>query len=1023
MKRLIILIWVLILFSPSGVLARKRSPSLAEQDAFVKRYNEAYEAGEEAFEEFQDDVMANGSPEEIEMLGNMNQGKRPDGRDYVPGKGGFMGDRNDPGPVDWSDWDIITDANGNVIGFKEKYFEDKDIDGDGKISDEERNIWNDKKKKEYEQAGGPPGQVPPIPEWDKDQDGRPDPGFERFCWQCRHKPLKKRHKCLRGMQGSCASNPCRRQNKCLEHQEIKKDGTRLACYECLPDETPIAWCEAKGYFSSPDCNGVCPNDVCVGIDVDVKSGKPVNAAKSREKGSEQNRCYACMKQAGRGELRYVVVIIETPYGRYVLRDRTKKGGSLSLSRFIPASIMALARVSSSELSALQQLAEMSKGGVTVGTIQEIANMLKDKLANKDARYNGSCFDNFTAKKPLQQPPSMGIIRNKRGKRTGYSTHLEAAFGRDDTKDITVDGPILACGQINGQDALAIFDVNGALVGNILKKEFVNNPNLIVEMLTKAADAYQRFQSVRDLSPQDVFKKLTCTIVEKIVTLRRSEQDFKKFKKEKAKRDKLQADNPVEPNDPLYYHIPQKKKKLLGFFGSSKKVISGVSLGIGIGLGKNGIALAKKKGADIKGQWGIQAVGYLPKSNSNSAWNFVDASKPNVVVAVIDSGLDMSHPDGPQFIWTNEGEIPDNGKDDDKNGYIDDVYGWNFLDNNNDLTDYKGHGTFVAGIIAARSNNGIGIAGINPGAVIMPLKVADNEGHANSLDIARAIYYAVNNGARVINISLGGRGFSRLEQAAINYAYSNGVFVVVASGNTGDYIGDIGPASAYRALAVGAVDYDRKRSTISSFGPNNGIMAPGEDIYSIRSIDSFHKRAYAKDSLQRWYFRQSGTSFAAPMVAATASLMLAKNSTLTNLQLKDILLATATDMDERGWDGMTGSGMLDAAAALRAVNKNDFLVAMLNEFRINKDDRKRLISVDVFATVHGSFSQFTVEIGKGKRPGKFKEIAGPFNAEADNAWVVRIDKGYLRGSKEWVVRLKVIDKEGNPVYAQAELKLK
>ena len=482
-----------------------------------------------------------------------------------------------------------------------------------------------------------------------------------------------------------------------------------------------------------------------------------------------------------------------------------------------------------------------------------------------------------------------------------------------------------------------------------------------------------------------------------------------------KNKQLEEPTEFEPNDPFFHNKKKKKKKLFGILGSSKVSVGGMlgSSGVG-GFGSVSVGTERCK-EDVKDQWGIKAVGYTMLSDPESAWKIIDGLEKNVIVAVIDSGLDMEHRDGPEFVWSNEGELPDNGIDDDNNGYVDDVNGWNFIDGTNDLTDKNGHGTFVAGIIAAKRNNGQGIAGINPGAVIMPLKVVNKEGDANSFNIYRAIHYAVAQGAKVINISLGGRGISKLEQLAINYAYSAGVFVSIASGNTGEYLSDIGPAAARRAVAVGAIDKDMLRSTISSKGPNNGIMAPGEMIYSLRSKDSFSKRAFSDKNIEKYYFAQSGTSFSAPMVAATASLMFAKDMSLTNVNVEDILYGTATDIDKEGWDDLTGAGILNATNALRERN-TEHLVVKIIDVKRSKDKKGKLENVDVYATVRGEFKEFTIEVGKGKRAKKFKTVAGPFTEQADYDWVARILKEDIRGSSEWVIRINVINENGESRFA-------
>ena len=173
------------------------------------------------------------------------------------------------------------------------------------------------------------------------------------------------------------------------------------------------------------------------------------------------------------------------------------------------------------------------------------------------------------------------------------------------------------------------------------------------------------------------------------------------------------------------------------------------------------------------QWGLQRIGFLPPGTGASAWDIESGGTP-VIVAVIDSGIDFFHPDLERHnIWQNPGEEL-NGKDDDGNGYVDDLIGWNFIDDNNNPWDQAGHGTHISGVIAAARGNGAGIAGINSGAQIMPLKALNFLGRGRSVAIAEAIYYAVRNGARVINISFGGEHVSVIEKKAIDHAVASNV---------------------------------------------------------------------------------------------------------------------------------------------------------------------------------------------------------------------------------------------------------
>ena len=363
------------------------------------------------------------------------------------------------------------------------------------------------------------------------------------------------------------------------------------------------------------------------------------------------------------------------------------------------------------------------------------------------------------------------------------------------------------------------------------------------------------------------------------------------------------------------------------------------------------------------------------------------------MAVVDSGLDMTHLDAPQYIWKNLKEVAGNGIDDDNDGFIDDINGWNFVDDNHDFTDIRDHGRSLP---ASSPPNIITVSasrGSTPGAVIMPIKVADEEGETNSLAIYRGINYAVDHGAKVINVSLGGRTISKLEQQAVERGARFGALVVIAAGNSNESLVSFGPSSSKHGLAVGQIDYSPPgikagdtRSTVSNWGPNLGLVAPGEQIYSLCSKDNKHVLPSIRQS---GYYKQDGTSFSTPMVAATASLIWAKNPNLANEQVADMILATATDMGDAGWDGMTGTGLLNASAALRA-DANAYLTVMFTNLRINRDIHDKVVSVDVYGTVRGQFKEYTLEAGKGKNASRFTPVAGPFSAQADYQHIARLN---------------------------------
>lgn len=281
---------------------------------------------------------------------------------------------------------------------------------------------------------------------------------------------------------------------------------------------------------------------------------------------------------------------------------------------------------------------------------------------------------------------------------------------------------------------------------------------------------------------------------------------------------------------------------------------------------------------------------VPNLGGNS-WNLDLVNAPEVwaqgftgegvVVAVVDTGVDYTHPDLDANIWVNSGEVAGNGIDDDGNGYIDDVRGWDFANNDNTPLDLNGHGTHVAGTIAAE-NNGTGSIGVAYNARIMPVRVLDADGGGTLSNVAAGIRYAANNGARVINLSLGG-GYSDEVASAVQYAAERGAIVVMASGN--EFSASPGfPANLATqwGIAVGAVNINSQLANFSNDAgllAVNYVVAPGVDIYSTLPTNG--------------YENSSGTSMATPHVAGVVALMLSGRPTLTTEQAISALTNTAT----------------------------------------------------------------------------------------------------------------------------------
>jgi thermitase len=301
-------------------------------------------------------------------------------------------------------------------------------------------------------------------------------------------------------------------------------------------------------------------------------------------------------------------------------------------------------------------------------------------------------------------------------------------------------------------------------------------------------------------------------------------------------------------------------------------------------------------------------------DSELAWDITQGNS-NLIIAILDSGLKLDHPEFAGRIWTNPSEVQD-GSDTDSNGFIDDINGgWDFVNNDNNPTDDHGHGTNVAGIAVASGNNSNGYAGVNWNSKIMVCKILDDNNSGLYSWWADAIYYAVDNGASVINLSAGGNGSSTLLENAINYAYNNNVVIVVSTGNQNSVIQY--PARYTNAFAVGSTDSDDTRSAPffwsstsgSNFGPELDFVAPGNYIYGL---------SYSSNTNFNTYW--GGTSQAAPHVAGLVSLLLSVDSNLTVDQIRTILEESSEDQvgdsdDTIGWDQYYGHGRINAYNAL------------------------------------------------------------------------------------------------------------
>lgn len=344
-------------------------------------------------------------------------------------------------------------------------------------------------------------------------------------------------------------------------------------------------------------------------------------------------------------------------------------------------------------------------------------------------------------------------------------------------------------------------------------------------------------------------------------------------------------------------------------------------------------------------WGLFQI------EAPAAWE--TSQGEGVIVAVVDSGVDVGHPDLAANVWQNPGEVPNNGFDDDANGFVDDVNGWDFTrcaafpnsqsgcqskNQGPDVSDPLGHGTHVAGTIAAVGDNGIGIIGVAPRAQVMAVKGVNATGLGANADLAEALVYAAANGATVINASFSGPPSEAIRMAVEYVTRAFDVVVVASAGNNGVPLErGVFPANLPEVLAVGATTHTDAPAEFSNFGgpldlvaPGGGgneppdsqrldrtilsLLAPGGAIGQVCDIDD-ELCEEAPWVVSREYVRLSGTSFAAAHVSGVAALVRSHEPEITRREVRQRLLGAADDLGPLGWDDRYGYGRLNARRAL------------------------------------------------------------------------------------------------------------
>lgn len=403
---------------------------------------------------------------------------------------------------------------------------------------------------------------------------------------------------------------------------------------------------------------------------------------------------------------------------------------------------------------------------------------------------------------------------------------------------------------------------------------------------------------------------------------------------------------------------------------------------------------------------------LSKIRAFDAWN-ISTGSDTVLMGIIDTGIDYNHPDIKDKLFLNNGEVgidnfgrdkSNNGMDDDRNGFIDDYRGWDFTDRvgfpfdstggdylnwDNNPFDEQGHGTFIAGIAGAKTNNIIGIAGAAPGVKLLNIRAFDQNGFGEEDDVASAILYAVKMGCKVINMSFGDEAFSYVLRDVIRFAYSQNVVLVASAGNSGSSDPHY-PSSYSEVISVGNSTEQDFVAGSSNTGSTIDLVAPGSFIITTARSNS--------------YAMINGTSASAPFVSAAASLLLSVRN-FSNEEIKQILKSTSDDIGESGWDLKSGAGRLNIFKTLSVTAPS--IVKFHQPIQDFASSENNLIIIATILSPY--FLNYNLEFGTGLNPTEWTSLINNGQNQFSNKEIFNLNVSNFRDS---VYTLRIVVNQNN-----------